>query len=97
MKLVDAVGGLKYLNGTKTVNDLAERSLGYISFTVITNMTGQPSMSVPLHRSPDGLPIGVMFAAKLGDEATLFRLAAQLEAERPWPLTANSKQPAANS
>ena len=84
LKLVDSLGGLKYLNGSKTVNDLAERSLGYISFTVITNMTGQPSMSVPLHWSPDGLPIGVMFAAKLGDEATLFRLAGQLEQARPW-------------
>ncbi|MVM31487.1 amidase [Spirosoma sp. HMF4905] len=84
LKLVDSFGGLKYLKGSKTVNDLAERSLGYISFTVITNMTGQPSMSVPLHWSPDGLPIGVMFAAKLGEEATLFRLAGQLEQERPW-------------
>jgi amidase len=84
LKIVDSLGGLKYLNGSKIVNDLAERSLGYISFTVITNMTGQPSMSVPLHWSPDGLPIGVMFAAKLGDEATLFRLAGQLEQERPW-------------
>ncbi|GAB4040772.1 amidase [Spirosoma gilvum] len=84
LKLVDSLGGLKYLKGSKTVDDLAERSLGYISFTVITNMTGQPSMSVPLHWSADGLPIGVMFAAKLGDEATLFRLASQLEQERPW-------------
>ncbi|GAB3747322.1 amidase [Spirosoma pomorum] len=84
LKLVDTVGGLKYLNGSKMVEELAERSLGYISFTVITNMTGQPSMSVPLHWSPDGLPIGVMFAAKLGDEATLFRLAGQLEQARPW-------------
>jgi amidase len=84
LKLVDSLGGLKYLNGSKIVTDLAERSLGYISFVVITNMTGQPSMSVPLHWSADGLPIGVMFAAKLGAEATLFRLAGQLEKERPW-------------
>lgn len=89
LRLVDSLGGLKYLNGSKTVTDLAERSLGYISFTVITNMTGQPSVSVPLHWSPDGpsspgLPIGVMFAAKPGDEATLFRLAGQLEQAKPW-------------
>ncbi len=84
LKLVDAVGGLKYLNGSKTVDDLAERSLGYIAYTVITNMTGQPSMSVPLHWSAENVPIGVMFAAKLGDEATLFRLAGQLEQTRPW-------------
>lgn len=88
LKLVDSLGGLKYMNGTKTVNDLAERSLGYISFAVITNMTGQPSMSVPLYWSNEGssagLPIGVMFAARQGDEATLLRLAGQLEQERPW-------------
>ncbi|WP_460911577.1 amidase [Spirosoma areae] len=84
LKLVDSVGGLKYLKGSKLIDELAERSLAYISFTVITNMTGQPSMSVPLHWSSEGLPIGVMFAAKLGDEATLFRLAGQLEQERPW-------------
>lgn len=84
LKLVDSLGALKYLKGSKIVDDLAERSLGYISFTVITNITGQPSMSVPLHWSADGLPIGVMFAARLGDEATLFRLAGQLEQVRPW-------------
>jgi amidase len=84
LKLVDAVSGLKYLKGSKLVDELAEKSLNYISYTVITNMTGQPSMSVPLHWSADGLPIGVMFAAKLGDEATLFRLAGQLEQAQPW-------------
>ena len=84
LRIADTIGGLKYLKGSKMVDDLAEKSLGYISYTVITNMTGQPSMSVPLHWSPDGLPIGVMFAAKSGDEATLFRLAGQLEQARPW-------------
>ncbi|CCH57205.1 Amidase [Fibrisoma limi BUZ 3] len=84
LKLADSVGALKYLKGSKVVDDIAEKSLGYISFTATTNMTGQPSMSVPLHWSADGLPIGVMFAARLGDEATLFRLAGQLEQAEPW-------------
>jgi amidase/6-aminohexanoate-cyclic-dimer hydrolase len=48
------------------------------------NMSGQPSMSVPLAWSRSGLPLGMMFSARYGDEATLFRLAAQLEKERPW-------------
>jgi amidase len=41
-------------------------------------------MSVPLAWNTAGLPLGMMFAARFGDEATLFRLAAQLEQERPW-------------
>jgi amidase len=41
-------------------------------------------MSVPLHWSSDGLPVGVMFTAPVNDEATLFQLAAQLEQAQPW-------------
>jgi amidase/6-aminohexanoate-cyclic-dimer hydrolase len=53
-------------------------------YTAIANMTGQPSMSVPLGWTADGLPIGVMFSGRFGDEATLFRLAGQLEQAQPW-------------
>ena len=53
-------------------------------FTPPFNFSGQPSMSLPLETSADGLPIGMMFTAKYADEATLFRLAAQLEKEAPW-------------
>ncbi|MDB5605045.1 MAG: 6-aminohexanoate hydrolase [Bradyrhizobium sp.] len=56
----------------------------YIPGTSMFNMSGQPSMSVPLAWNRAGLPLGMMFAARFGDEATLFRLAAQLEQERPW-------------
>jgi amidase len=53
-------------------------------FTSVYNVTGQPSMSMPLHWTPDGLPVGVMFSARFGDEAALFRLASQLEKAKPW-------------
>jgi amidase len=56
----------------------------YMPGTAMFNMSGQPAMSVPLAWNAAGLPLGMMFAARFGDEATLFRLAAQLEQERPW-------------
>ena len=55
-----------------------------VAFTFVYNISGQPAMSVPLYWTADNIPIGIQFAAPFGDEATLFRLAAQLEQERPW-------------
>ena len=60
------------------------RAGAYVPFTPICNMTGQPAMSVPLHWNEAGLPVGVHFIGRFGDEATLFRLAAQLEEAQPW-------------
>jgi amidase len=51
---------------------------------VIANLTGNPAMSVPLHWNDQGLPIGMHFLGRFGDEAVLFRLAGQLEEARPW-------------
>jgi len=56
----------------------------YMPATSLFNMSGQPAMSVPLAWNKAGLPLGMMFSARLGDEATLFRLAGQLEQARPW-------------
>jgi amidase len=58
--------------------------VAFMPFTQLFNMTGQPSMTVPLYWSAANVPIGVMFSAPFGGEATLFRMAGQLEAARPW-------------
>lgn len=68
----------------KTMEDYAEAIFRFIPFTQLMNLTGQPSMSVPLAMSGAGLPIGVMFSARYGDEACLYRLAGQLERAAPW-------------
>lgn len=60
------------------------RAEAFVPFTPICNATGQPAMSLPLYWNADGLPVGVHFIGRFGDEATLFRLAAQLESARPW-------------
>ena len=61
-----------------------KRTAASFPFTAPFNMTGQPAITLPLAQSRSGLPIGMMFVARYGDEATLFRLAAQLEKARPW-------------
>ncbi len=61
-----------------------ERMKRWTPFTAIVNMTGQPAVNVPLHWSPDGLPIGSMLVGRPADEGTLISLSAQLEQARPW-------------
>ena len=56
----------------------------YMPATSMFNMSGQPAMSVPLAWNKAGLPLGMMFSAKLGEEGTLFRVAGQLERAQPW-------------
>jgi amidase/6-aminohexanoate-cyclic-dimer hydrolase len=68
----------------KNMESFAKEITEFSPFTSVYNVTGQPSASLPLHWTPDGLPVGVMFSTRFGDEATLFRLAAQLEKAKPW-------------
>lgn len=61
-----------------------QRAAVYSPFCQLANITGQPAMSVPLGISKGGLPIGVMFTGRYGEEALLYRLAGQLEEAAPW-------------
>lgn len=64
------------------------RLFAYAPFTVPFNATGQPAISLPLHATAGGLPVGVQFVAPFGADAVLLRLAAQIEQAAPWPQTA---------
>jgi len=74
-RLISALGGIEAI---------AEDVFAFMPYTPVFNVTGQPSMSVPLYWNDDDLPIGMHFAGRYGDEATLFRLAGQLEQAKPW-------------
>ncbi len=64
--------------------EFTRRIPGYTDFTALYNCTGQPAISLPLHINEAGMPVGVMFGVRYGDEKTLFRLAAQIERAAPW-------------
>ena len=76
---------LDWLNPlTVELKDFDRRQADTYATTPPFNFTGQPSLSLPLWQSQAGLPIGMMFTARFADEATLYRLAGQLEKEQPW-------------
>jgi amidase len=84
MRVVNACNAGWLLDAVGAIGPLAARTFAYMPYTALFNATGQPAMSVPLHWNGDGLPIGMQFVGRLGDEPLLFRLAAQLEAAAPW-------------
>lgn len=74
----------KLLTALDLVRPIAHKTFSYVRYLTPFNITGQPAMSVPLHWTDAGLPVGMHFAGRFGDEATIFRLAAQLEQAQPW-------------
>jgi amidase len=84
MRVVNAARAGWLLRALGVVGPMAQRSFEYMPFTPLFNVTGGPAMSVPLHRDPSGMPIGVQFGGPIGADARLLSLAAQLERARPW-------------
>jgi amidase len=84
LKLIGRTGATWILDAMGIIKPLAAQTFEFIPWTPVFNVTGQPAMSVPLHWNEAGLPIGMHFVGKWGDEATLFRLAGQLEKAKPW-------------
>ena len=80
--LTARVGGL--LRFTPIVDQMITENLGWVPYTQLANLTGRPAMTVPLHWTAAGLPLGVQLVGALGTDGLLLRLAAQLEQARPW-------------
>lgn len=66
------------------VEQLIAENLGWVPYTQLANLTGRPAVSVPLHWTADGLPLGVQFVGRLGADGELLALAASLEQAAPW-------------
>ncbi len=79
-----ATGSVGLARATGVVDQQISRNLGWVPYTQLANVTGRPAMSVPLHWTEDGLPLGVQFVAPPAGEGLLFRLAGQLERAAPW-------------
>jgi amidase len=74
-----------HLDPTESYEQVIDRLVEWVAFTPLQNATGEPAVSLPLAQSGDGLPVGMMFAAPIGQERRLLELSYELEAASPWP------------
>jgi amidase len=82
--LAARLGVGSYLRYGPLLRQAADRAFRFIPFSPMWNLTGQPAASLPLHWTPEGLPVGVQVVARFGAETTLFSFAGQVEQARPW-------------
>jgi amidase len=83
-RVIAKVRAGKLLNATGILEQLISENLGWVPYTQLANLTGRPAISVPLHWTDAGLPLGVQFVGALASDGLLLRLAAQLEEAQPW-------------
>ena len=88
--LADVPPRVGHLDPSADYDQIIERLVDWVAFTPLQNVTGDPAISLPLNHSAEGLPVGMMFSARLGREATLLGLAYELEAAVPFRFVADS-------
>ena len=81
--LADETPRIGYLAPTD-YQQVISRLIDWVAFTPLQNVTGEPAISLPLAQSADGMPVGMMLSADMGQEALLLELAYELEEARPW-------------
>ena len=83
--LADETPLIGHLDPTADYQQVIDRLVDWVAFTPLQNATGEPAVSLPMAQSANGLPVGMMFGAPMGQERRLLELAYELEAARPWP------------
>jgi amidase len=82
--LADETPRIGYLDPTADYQQVIDRLQDWVAFTPLQNVTGEPAISLPLAQSANGLPVGMMISAAIGQEVRLLELAYELEEARPW-------------
>ncbi len=93
--LAETTPRIGHLDPTSDFEQIVDRLVDWVAFTPLQNATGDPAISLPLAQSSDGLPVGMMFAAEIGQEARLLELAYELEQARPWARIQHTNGPSA--